>query len=442
MKYSYALDWVQGLVSGVVCDAATWSKVWDKRQKAAKEGTPDRFFRFMDWEAEMLPGAGYGRGSHAMSYSFNVGDFLHVQLASVSGLDDKERSVAFVQLKGKGCAGMQTRRCLDHFQEICGQFGIQDPVIKPNRVDFRCDISGLNVSYFEQLTNRRSFVTLAKKYQPHFAISSNFTMETMYYGSKDGDIKFRLYDKLRELQVGGRAKLEHYKATNPGWVEQETTRVEIEMNREYLSSRMHVDTLDDLRRSLQVMVGHCCLKWLRFVDDSTVTRHTNAMLDPVWGRMYEQWQEVLAGDEPDSEPLKFKFVDKDARFAQAAGCLVSVAAGTLDELDKLQAQFNSYVDEHREKLNDKLRDARETRLRTLGEFADAAQKAHVRTLAEIGDTCDESTFRFLREQHAATERARKAWPEAPVEMNSTEAQSQKGGEVPENVNWKAWNTDL
>jgi len=135
-------------------------------------------------------------------------------------------------------------------------------------------------------------------------------------------------------------------------------------------------------------------------------------------------------------------VDKDARFAQAAGCLVSVAAGTLDELDKLQAQFNSYVDEHREKLNDKLRDARETRLRTLGEFADAAQKAHVRTLAEIGDTCDESTFRFLREQHAATERARKAWPEAPVEMNSTEAQSQKGGEVPENVNWKAWNTDL
>jgi hypothetical protein len=169
-------------------------------------------------------------------------------------------------------------------------------------------------------------------------------VETVNIGSRDGDVSAILYDKLSEIQVSHKLWMETIWRSN-GWdSEAPVWRLEFRMRRGFLR-QVGIRTVDDLLEKLGGCWEYCVEKWLRHAvpvsGDSRRWRWPVSVWWGVYSAPFEQDEDTTAVVR-DTE----RCAEADALLAQAAGCLIGVAAkvGLADESEAAGSVLARFAD--------------------------------------------------------------------------------------------------
>jgi hypothetical protein len=187
----------------------------------------------------------------------------------------------YVEITGKICLFHGAYEMLHESRKFIYSIGGEVVREKLSRVDEALDLPGISMSEFEEDFKKGSYITLGKK-------TSIIKSTGLTLGVGSVPLQIRIYDKLAKVKSSGEP-IEELFLIHRRWQGSEpksASRVEFQMNREYLKS-VGVDTVNDYFRLRPDIVKYLVTDWFRFViPDSFKSHHyEDALTSPLWSKI-------------------------------------------------------------------------------------------------------------------------------------------------------------
>ncbi len=217
--------------------------------------------------------------------------------------------------------------------------------VVPSRCDLAADFEMPNGITSEFLRMHR--VCKSRKFTPY---EEDDRLETCYFGKKGSDLLFRIYNKSLEIARGRYEKAWFFEEVWRVPITSTVWRVEGQIRRAILR-KFGVNSIDDLKRSLNALWQYLTTEWLSFrlLDDSNTARRT---VHPWWlavqqcAALFGSFSELVRANAPGEPADAAWYVRRMAGLCTG----YAAAAGILDRNDALDA-IRDALQEECERLN-------------------------------------------------------------------------------------------
>jgi len=393
-KSSVNWDWLEcgGIIDVSEADEKQFFVMDQKMSTALEENKPVELS--LAGHSVLLYPRGVGGGKQArQTYRVEYGPAM----LAFSFREAKDRFCAnlYYKIPGTSCLIWGAWKIRELFHQMLASLGCRVVDEWPRRIDICLDLPGTDWrETIKPAIDQGCFVGT-------FTCQSDYQVNRVRTGStmSSGQVKVRIYDKRKEYE---RQSPEYQVAMVMnrwgGLIPEAATRIELEIDGEWLRQREEMKTLDGVVKHIASVVEKLIGEWKNpffRLTAAPVDRDNNhqsrAETHPVWREYRDYWHEGLGNPISPPKPLPRNMIDSKRAFACVKGYITGDAARRGVKVHSLEDAKNQLETMHENNwaTDEDWRGAWEGKARRYGTLDDATDSPADNDSMEGGAPCPE-----------------------------------------------------